>query len=1062
MDRHQMFIQLKSVCIEVLQVTANLSQQPGTRAKLVKALSDLISTIQAIISKAGPLDAKLTEYVFVPISQVLRISRTVPVRALELCLECISILLRGGWGGALSPELSGQLLILFTFMAKPTSAESGIAGSSEELQALALKCISELLTEVSRTTKGKQQLTATSGIPALGEAVLVILDSLTDSPSNEVKLQAAGAMQSLIPAVGDKDALASFLPRMVSSLTKILTPSSSNRTGFRILERSLDALNQLFICLLSDRATKGLPESSGEASQEGSKTIRSSSWLQATASQIKIALGNVLKQRNHDKSEVRKSLLQLCLTVVQECRTSLADCVNMVIETMVSLAGHTGPDDVIERKLKTLVLADEKLCDLLRESLHGWVISLPRLMQSKDDVGRRSMIHKISVTLRLLNESQIIIDDLLADNLRDSVSAILDDSKGVEAITESATPATLDRELILNSSTTTPSFQPLQLRLKGQQDMMTSFSHLLTELARSDSAATVAGDLLNSLDYGSPSNRLASFWVSVNLVRDMMRLNPSINDFIDLGTSNPQEELLDNLYSHSLDILTQQGTGEYENWHFPALALEVLAMQAARYKTEFRAELSETLYPVLHYLGSANPGLRSHAIICLNIIAQSCDYKSASDLVIANVDYIVNAVGLKLSYGDVSPQAPQVLLMMMRLCGPTLLLYLDDLVDSIFGALERYHGYPKLVELLFAVLKGMAEEGVKAPQLAITASPDQTSKEKDQNDITKMLAIISTLKTLEAEVLDPPEIEEITPNTFPQKPWAESNPTDPNAEGEEEQQQPEPPKDPPPPAPLTFSILLKISDLTQHYLTSSSSTLRTSLLSLLHTTIPALSKHENSFLPLINTLWPVLLPRLEDPEAYVVANALDIVSLMCEYAGNFMRSRMDAAWGLFRTVYRRCTKNTTTSSTSSSSSLSKKTPGPAKMKTTRLSDLSNITSSAKNTSRSATLPIADSSTFTALSSTYTSAPERMIYDSFVRLMCSVSRHVEIREEQFDDVLDMLDPVLEREDVKTALEVRNSDAVWLRLYWKGKNGGGAVRMEGGAVQRPDGEWAWVEL
>ncbi|KAF1961578.1 HEAT repeat protein-like protein [Byssothecium circinans] len=1059
MERNQVFTLLKPACIEVLQVTATFSQQPNARAKLTSALSHLNSTLQLATSKTGPLDGRLTEYVFVPISQVLRISRTVPVRALELCLECILILLKGGWGGALTPELSGQLLILFTFMAKPSSAESGIAGSSEELQTLALKCMSELFIDISQTSQGKQHLTAASGIPALGEAVLVILDNLTDSPSNEVKLQAVNVISSLIPAVDDRDALASFLPRIVSSLTKILTPSTNNRASFRVLERSLEAMKTLFLHLLSDQATKGLSDTKGQGSEKDHKTTRSTSWLQATASQIKMALSNILRLRGHDKSEVRQALLQLCLAVVQECRTSLADCTGIVIETMVSLAGHDGHEDAVEKDLKYLLSADEKLSDLLRESLHGWVISLPRLMQSKDDVGRRQIINKVSVTLRLLHGSQIIIDNLLADNLRDAVSAVLSDSNGVETITESTAAVNLNRELVLNS-TSIASFQPLQLRLKGQQDMMADFSYLLKELSQSDTAITVTQDLVNVLDSGSPESRLASFWISVNLTRDMMETNPTINDFIDLGPSNPQEELLDQLYSHSLSILTQQDYDSYANWHFPALALEVIALQASRYKTEFRTELSETLYPVLHYLGSPNPSLRSHAITCLNIIALSCSYTSASELVIANVDYIVNAVGLKLSYGDVSPQAPQVLLMMMRLCGPALLPYLDDLVGSIFGTLERYHGYPKLVQLLFAVLKGMVEEGIKAPQLAITA-PSESSPEGDtQDEVAKMLAIIARVKEIEKEALAPtPTIEEITPDSFPQKPWA--NTKEENGD-EEENDTPhqEAPKDPPPPAPRTFDILLKISELTQHYLTSSSPSLRTSLLSLLHTTVPALAKHENSFLPLINTLWPVLLPRLEDPEAYVVANALDIVALMCEHAGNFMRSRIDAAWGLFKSVHRRATKNNDISKTDKGSKT-------LKMKTTRLVDLSTITSNP-NTSSATQLTTTGPSTVALpsstpldLTSTYTSAPTRMIFDALVLLLCSISRHVEIREEQFEDVLDMLDPVLERDDVKIALEVRNADAVWLRLYWKGQNGRGVVEL-GGPVKKPEGEFGWVDV
>ncbi|KAL1605136.1 hypothetical protein SLS60_004679 [Paraconiothyrium brasiliense] len=1062
MERQHIFAQLKQPCIELLQVTATLAQRPNGRKELVQTLSKLLIALEAVSVKPDAIDPSLAEYAFVPISQVLRISRTVPVRALELCLQCISILLRTGWGGSLAPELSGQLLILFTFMAKPSSTDSGVAGSSEELQTLALRCIAELFTESSRTIKGTQQLTATSNIPALGESVLVILDRLTDSNSNSVQLQAIAATSALVAAVHDLDALASFLPRMVSSLTKVLTTTSTKRASFRVLERGLDIMSVLLLRLLGDQATKDLPKSLPQALQDDSKTVRSVSWLQATASQIKIALGNVLKLRNHDKLEVRQALLRLCTTIVQECRISLADCLTMAVETMVILAGRGGLHDTTESDLRMMLSTDAKLSDLLKESLHGWIISLPRLMQSKDDTGRRQVIHQISTTLRLFDEDQILVDGLLAENLRDGLSAVFNDSKTGEAVGEAAPLISFDQQLM--PGTARPeSFAPLQFRLKGQDDMVKEFRLLLSELAKSNSAVTITQELVNALDVGTQESRLATFWISVNLLRDTLQFRPSLDDFVDFGGSNPQEELLDDLYSHALTVLGPQDTSSSHQWHFQALALEVFALQAARYRTEFRAELTETLYSVLHCLGSSNAGLRNHAITCLNIIAESCGYESARQLVILNVDYIVNAVGLRLSYGDVSPQAPQVLLMMMRLCGPSLLPYLDDLAGSIFGALERYHGYPSLVELLFSVLKGMADEGVKTPQLAITSSAKQGSKELQIPDILQQLKDLERRTQEQAQ-----ELEELPRGAFPQRPWKELSPEtfiDPSASSEEISQPEEPPKpeeEPPPPAPLTFSLLLKISELTQHYLTSSSPTLRTSLLSLLHTTIPALAKHENSFLPLINTLWPVLLSRLNDHEAYIVAGTLDIVALMCENAGGFMRSRIDSAWHVFQKIYKRTGQHRD----------DRRNPhvhmSKGQLKATRLTELSNMASTTRSPAIS---PNTELIAEVIRAESYTTAPTRMLWTSLTHLLCTISEHVGISEELFDDVLDMLDLILSDQTVKAALDKRNADAVWLRLYKKSRRaaeerGEWEFSTElGGPVREIEGvkeEWGFARL
>ncbi|KAF2846423.1 HEAT repeat protein-like protein [Plenodomus tracheiphilus IPT5] len=1053
MERQQAFQLLKPPCIQILQSTASVGQKPSAKIDLVQGLTSLLNTLQKI--NPNSVDAKLAEYAFVPISQVLRISRQVPVRGLELCLECISILLRTGWGGALEPALSGQLLILFTFLAKPSSAENGITATSEELQALAFQCMAELLIENGRTQHGRQAITSTANVPALGEAVLIMVDSLTKSPSHNVRHQAINALRAITDAIADDDALASFLPRIVSSLTALLTPSSSSRPNFRIVEKSLNLLSSILSRLLSDEKTKNLP---GQAPSASSGTVaRSVSWLQATSSQIKIALANVFKLREHDKTEVRDALLELCLCIIQDCRTALTDCAGMAVETMVSLVGRNGPEDKIEQRLKLLLAEDAKLSDVLRESQHGWIVSLPRLMQSKDDHRRRRIIQQVSVTLRLFDEDLTSLDDMLADSLRDGVSSVLSDSSGLQELSDRSPSSVTDRTLML-SSTKSSEFPPLKLSFKGQDDMMAEFRLLIRELARSDTALKVAQGLTTSIGSGPQERRLASFWLSVNLLQDVTTTNPSIDDFMDLGTPNIREELLDDLYSHSLSILNQSDPDANTPWHFFALALETVALQARRYRSEFRAELSEVLYPVLDHLGSSNPALREHAMTCLNIVSQASGYSNAGDLVVDNVDYIVNAVGLKLAIGDVSPQAPQVLLMMMRLCGPSLLPYLDDLVGSIFDALERYHGYPKLAELLFSVLKGMTEEGVKAPQLALTTG-DEVSRHRHQKRTVTMTDVVTAVKQLQAALNKQAEdMSQQHHGTSPQKPWKENTPTEATGPEDDQEDRPEDEptdasapatqEDPPPPAPRTYTILLRISSLTQHYLTTPTPSLRSSLLSLLRTTIPALARHENSFLPLIHTLWPVLLPRLEDPEAYIVANALDIVALMCDFAGEFMRVRIEDAWDVVRRVCRRAREK---------DGWSRGKDMGGKMEIGRITEgLGGLSVGSLAMARSG-----DGEVYRP--ELYVDAPTRMIWNSFVGMLCSIARHVTVKEERGDEMLNMLDSALERKDVRSALDCWNADAVWLRLYKKRIQGGSAsTGLDIGKMPEGRPQWRFVEV
>jgi hypothetical protein len=61
----------------------------------------------------------------------------------------------------------------------------------------------------------------------------------------------------------------------------------------------------------------------------------------------------------------------------------------------------------------------------------------------------------------------------------------------------------------------------------------------------------------------------------------------------------------------------------------------------------------------------------------------------------------------------------------------------------------------------------------------------------------------------------------------------------------------------------------------------------------------------------------------------------------------------------------------------------------------------------------------------------------MIWNSLVKLLCAIAEHVTVRAERFEEILDILDPVLDSENIFQALECSNADAVWLRLYKKSR-------------------------
>lgn len=1018
------------------------------------------------------LDNKMADYIFYPISHVLRKMESLPVRARELALECLLVLLQTAWHRDISPDLGLQLMIFLTLMADANGQSSIGLRSSEELLNLSYQCLYFLFVSMGRGKEGKSALVEANNMPHVAKTVSVLLGGAREGPSSLIQLHAVLSLHAFIRALKDREGLATgFFPGITSGMTKVLTPTTQSPRNYRVLCASLELLTVL-IPLIFDDST-----GSDDESKDGARL--SEEWLKGSAPQVKMALANIIKLRQHARENVRKALVMLCLTILNRCRKNLKDSIPMLLETVVTLGSH---DEAIERQLKLYLTIDSapgdpSLADILRSSLYSWLESMPRVMLKADESPKQTLIQQITLSFKLLQDQEVdlsTIDSILTSNLRDSVVGAIElPNKSKPTLLPPAESSNTD--LVSLNQTASTDFEPILALRKSQERTIAAISQFVHQLCSSPVALTMAKEVMPSIPSLTGDVQLASFWLCLNIIQNSLAHLPSlsIHDIMDLGpqtTDDDPQQLLHQLYAFSLDIITNSATSlnTQQDYRLQALALEVVTLQAQQQKSEFHNELIDLLYPILHLIGSRNAILRRHAMTTLNILSSSLGYASSADLVVGNVDYLVNAVGLRLNAFDVAPQAPRVLVMMVRLAGPRLVPYLDDIVESMFVVLESFHGYEGLVGDLFEALRAVVEVGVQAEALAIM-NVDEAEKHKratvkstSVDDVAETLRGIKRKreKTLEEEVED-------VKVTAPHKPWKDLNKeNDPSAAKEEEHdlQVPEASADSDqvvkpdseddgetskPPAPKTYNILQQISKLTQHYLPSSSAPLRTSLLSLLATVIPSLSKHENSFLPLINELWPVLVARLEDSEAYVVAGACEVIGLMCTEAGSFMRTRIEEAWPMLTRVWRTRT-GAASKGGKSDSTLTKLI--------VKADGVGSLTSQALTT----TVPQVDE----AERQYYVQAPARIVFDALVTLLCRIVDYVDISDELFDEALEMLLRVVEkRDDVREVLEKRNPDAVYLALLRLKKDR--AARENGGRSMQaekpiPKGDWEFADL
>lgn len=992
---------------------------------------------------------------FFPLSHVFRQHQVLNDRALELGLQCLEILIRTCWRLNIPTELAKQLLVLITFIVGGVVPGASAPGKqrSEETKLAGMKCLIALFGSLERG--GKRALADVQYLPAVGHTVTTVLGVLIESEASiELQLAALDAVADLLfRCVDEEDIIASFYPGVVSGLVKVVGLGRTTKRPYQVLRNTVKLLASIICRVLGDRQTSGLPPDEPAAlvkknivnKGEDLKVRRTTAWLKATASQTKTALENILRLRTHPKSEVRKAVFELCRDLLELCSTSLAEATAPLVESMIVFSGDEDDEDLArlaESTLRVSATLNRNVRDAGQGSLHGWIVALPRVMGSNDEDAKTRLITRLSASFKLLTEVGLeteLLQDILAENIRNSLIAANPAATGKKEITVQAGDKRVSLDILLLGNKgyvgkeKIAQFPDVVLGHRSQTGTVSSMKRLLGLLgSSSETALTLAQrHIREGSRMGSPARtRSTSLWIAVQLLKGSLANSEEVDEFFDFGfssTSGLQQRVTDELFSVALSILNHatEVTDEpgSSDPMLQCLALESLSLIAQAQKQSFRGDLVDALYPVIHLLGASSRDVQNHAIVALNNIAQSCAYPSAKDLLLDNVDYMVNAVALKLNTFDLSPQAPVVLGMMVKLAGASLVPYLDDMVVSIFSALDAFHGYEGLCEALFGVLGQIVEESAKAGEVVfITATGDvgddgRERGRKRRNLLTgeelveslrfnanKDRTRIELLEDIDGEVEDENEKKD-----FPREPWGKGKTRgkEPPPGGDEDEDEDEDPSPPRPPEDQvikptkSYELVQRITRLSQHYLTHESPTLRMKLLRLVNTASPLLAKNEDEFLPLVNDVWPVVQNRLFDDESQVVVAAADAIAQLAESCGGFLASRMNESWVHIKKVYAKAYKEL---------------EREKRMRTGSLGIYS---------------------------------PNFRTWDALCRLLTSMVVNVPMGNEIVDEICEVVGAAVltERGDLRRALEGVNVDAVWLEVQsWMSANGGNADRYK----------------
>ncbi|KAG2177340.1 hypothetical protein INT43_007997 [Umbelopsis isabellina] len=716
---------------------------------------------------------------------------------------------------------------------------------------------------------------------------------------------------------------------------------------------------------LEDQANPPTESTGEDKSKTSQKVKRTQGWHAYTKTRIRDLIANVLKMRQHPDWHTRLAFANLAYTICLKCPMSLDSSIPMLVETLVLYVEDDYPQvaQITKQHLKGLSESSEfqgSLMPLIKEKLSQWLVALPRYITAGNEKEKRNAISMVTGFITLLGPELQISLDLNFPKVIDSWLNMLEYDSSDLRIVEDRGDAARFQDLQepgmdqAQRSTLQLNYQQIHFKHLHTESIIRHLSHMLQRMGKfgdiralSDifmfnffdglnpswqpQCAFIVGQLLagqveKDKKYQPVTARVAKSVLQQFLEIDLAQIeNMQQGKHKALMRYKPQQHTLtSNVYSTTTIITVcncLQTVG---------ISLGLLTQQ------EVRSQLITALYPLLSYYGSTNLHIHTFAATTLEIIARICEYDEVKGLIMNNIDYVINEISLRLPSLLNNLSLPQVLQALVKLGGMGAVKYLDDSIEEIFEALDRYHMNQEICKDLCGVLTEIVlamerDHILRQPDIVMADDKDSSShislevleyiRQKTANqseaesdmgkDPTTMEDIgnyfLEQQRLKEMETMDEEAVEmKLGAQDISEKDLQDLEDM---ARSDAEKRQKEKEELPAPATPQQNRIL-EILRKTHHFLTAPQPHLRSQILLLMTAAIPVLADNTSELFPIIHTLWPSIVRRLDDNEHYVVMNAISLLQTLAELCSDFLTQRVvKDVWPKFRRFLDQTTKD---------------------------------------------------------------------------------------------------------------------------------------------------------
>ncbi|KAL7313480.1 hypothetical protein PS15m_007224 [Mucor circinelloides] len=813
------------------------------------------------------------------------------------------------------------------------------------------------------------------------QVTIALLNTIRLEHNLQLRLDAIQTLtQLLVDNIRDTDKITELLPGVISKLCLTMTQKSEKEHHLLVCGL-LEAIGELISTVLNDRENTTLerfssfedivnqykqPPSDQPQQQQPpntKKTLRNKEWYAHVKRELRLMFGQILRLKLYPDWRTRLAFVDFANTLLSTCSRTLDNCVQLLLDVLVLHADDAYPQvsAVCQSHMRRLLASasfGDVITPILKDNLYQWIMQFPQYVISKDEQEKTVAMSLISGMIMLLGDQAESVLAMVLSRASDGwMTALEIDKNSLDILEEKNSErlielGTLDAD---GKTSATPLYPRIRfkhivtdmstaklnrlLNMIGKYCDLSSWVHHFMRYVSMDSqelndpqAAYIVHALLSGYYTCDAADETDAWLVQDDLEQESASRDKKLqlekiaaqvlNDTMEILSAATRTNIQSRALSTTTTTTTTTASLDDESGHVLTVCFGLQIIGLAAYildQAYLQEQLITILYPLLAHLGSSNVYIHTYALITLDTIALACGLDGAKTLVIDNIDYIINSISQHISVLTSNARVPLVLKALIHVGGYASIHYLDDTVEEIYDALERY----SLDEWLCAQLCGVLFEVIQTLENNIPPpSPlNKSNVPKSPRDDTHALVSPEVLSFIQQkeDVVDQEfrSMEEIGKYFLQrQKEGLHDNltldqimeqgnlPMDlpankDNDNGEDDNQ------DDDKPIPLTHEqhMAQDIMDKASHFLTVSSPKLRSQILSLMTSGVHILSDHPVELNKLVYSMWPSIANRFNDPENYVVLQAARLVEQVSQVSTDFLSRKFTAdLWPRFKSL----------------------------------------------------------------------------------------------------------------------------------------------------------------